>query len=245
MMCPRCSTDQPQEAFRNGVCEGCSKLERSRAYHIQKNSNWVELAEEAGLSLYERQPGETDAEYAAWSIYRDMYPNEKPSLKVVAERCGLAYKSVKNISSKWGFATRLQAWIKDVDYDLINKRRNDLLTMNETHMYMAMQLNAKIAEAITMIRPATLEPKDINALMKTASELERKARTDQMALVAQGNPNNGSDENPDLRKTNIKSDDIGEIIKILGTAGVIGDFGIRQTTTTEVVVKGEGTDEEV
>ena len=60
-----------------------------------------------------------------------------------------------------------------------------------------------------------------------------------MQMIAAGNPNSGSDENPDLKKTQVKTSDIGEIIKILGTAGVMGDFGVKQTTTTEVVVKGE------
>lgn len=239
MLCPRCSTEQPQEDFRNGVCEKCSKLERSRAYHIQKNTNWVELAEEAGLDLFERQPGETDNEYAAWAVYRDMYPNEKPSLKVAAERCGLSYSSMKNISSRWSFATRMQAWIQSVDEHLMNQRRNEILAMNEQHMGMAMKLNEKIAQAIDHIQPEYLAPKDINALMKTASELERKARVDQMQMIAAGNPNSGSDENPDLKKTQVKTSDISEIIKILGTAGVMGDFGVKQTTTTEVVVKGE------
>lgn len=239
MICPKCSTEQPQESFRGGVCAACNKLEQNRAYHIQKNTNWMELAEEAGIEVYERQPGESDSEYRVWVMYRDMYPAEKPSLKVAAERAGIAYKTIKNMSSKWSFAARMQAWITSVDEMQLNSRRNDIIKMNETHMEMAMTLNEKIHSAINMLDPQYLAPKDISSLMKMSTELERKAKLDQMELVVAGNPNGYNDENPNLRKSEVKTSDIGEIIKILGAAGVMGDFGVKQTTTTEVVVKGD------
>lgn len=238
MVCPKCAVEKPQEGFKNGVCADCSSLERDRELQLQRNVNWIDFAEDNGIALYERQPGETDKDYGLWVIYRDMYPTEKPSLAKAAERHGVSYSTFKKASAKWSFAARMQAWIQHTDELLLNERRNDIISMNEQHMSMAMRLNAKISQAIDGLDPQYLAPKDINGLMKTAAELERKAKMDQMEIIAAGNPNSGNDENPNLRKTDVKTSDIGEILGILGKAGVMGDFGVKQTTTTEVVVKG-------
>jgi hypothetical protein len=47
------------------------------------------------------------------------------------------------------------------------------------------------------------------------------------------------DDNPNLKKMNVKSENISEILGILGKAGVLSNFGVKQTVTTEVVVRDD------
>ncbi|MNI74943.1 hypothetical protein D3C73_1310590 [compost metagenome] len=117
----------------------------------------------------------------------------------------------------------------------MRKRQEEIVGMNESHVSMAATLNAKLKTAIDGIQPASLSPKEIQGLMKVATDLERKARLDTTSVT----PVVSDDKNPNLQDTKVPTDNLQEIVAILGAAGVLNNFGIRQTTTTEVVVKGD------
>jgi hypothetical protein len=202
--------------------------------HLRTNHNWVEIAKEAELDLWERQPQETDHEYSVWMRYRDSYPGKRPVFRDIAEEAGITEAAVKHVSKRWNFATRMQAWVKHIDAAILERREAEIMSMNEQHVSMAARLNAKISKAIDMLSIEELTPKDINALIKTATELEKKGRLDQMKPSTMF-----VDENPELAKNEIKTTDIAEILKVLGNAGVLENMGVRQTVTTEVVVKGD------
>lgn len=202
---------------------------------LRNNHNWVDVAKDAGLDLWERQPQETNHEYAVWVQYRDMYPATRPSYKELCEQTGMSYNAIKKISNRWNFATRMQAWVQHVDEITMLQRQQEILDMNKKHVDMAATLNEKISKAIEQIDPYELSPKDINALMKTATELERKGRLDQELPSGMF----VEEKNTEVKNHEVKTSDINEILKILGGAGVLGNAGVRQTVTTEVVVKGD------
>jgi hypothetical protein len=211
-------------------------------------SDWVDVAKESGLELWEQQPRETQWEYSVWLAYRDAYPGKKPTYGDAAKQLGTTYEAVKKIASRWSFNMRLQAWMRYCDEVTLVQRRNEILEMNKDHVDMAARLRRKLSTAIDMIDPTSLKPSDINSLFKTATELERKARTDTMAQEELRNDATKDNGNPELQKTQTKQDDLGEVVKILMKAGVLGDVtqaGIRTTTTTttEVVVKDDNNNE--
>jgi hypothetical protein len=187
--------------------------------------------------VWERQPAETDHEYNVWLRYRDCYPSKKPSYRQVAEDLNTTINAVKKIGIRWTFPTRIQAWARHVDAITLQQRQQEILNMNKTHISMAERLNEKLQKAIDLIDPYALSPKDINSLFKTAAELERKARIDQ-PMVDNTNALVDADD-PNLKKMEVKSESIGEILQILGKAGALSNIGVRQTVTTEVVVKDE------
>lgn len=215
------------------MCVDCAKADQNRYSYLRNNMNWIEIAEQAQIDLWERQPQETDHEYHVWMRYRDNYPGKRPTYKSVAEEVGITPEAVKKIGLRWDFTVRMQAWVKHIDEVTLEQREAEIKAMNEQHISMAATLNAKIAKAIDLISVDTLTPREINSLMKTATELEKKARIDIMA------PSRSiiSDENPALKQDQIKTEEINEILAILGKAGKLGNVGVRQTTTTEVVVK--------
>lgn len=235
--CKRCSQQKPPSSTDRHLCDDCVKAENNRvSYYRNHNFNWMDVAKEADLELWERQPAETDHEYNVWLHYRDTYPGKRPSYRSVAEELGTTINAVRKIGNRWHFPTRLQAWAKRVDDLTLQQRQQEILDMNKRHVDMASKLNEKLQKAIDLIDPYALSPKDINSLFKTAAELERKARVDQTPVVAAAHPD---DENPDLKKMDVKTDNITEILKVLGGAGVLNNLGIRQTVTTEVVVKDD------
>lgn len=235
VVCKRCGQSKAPHESSKHLCVECVKAENSRvSYYRQHNFDWVEVSKEAGLEVWERQPAETDREWQVWLAYRDAYPSVRPSYKGVAEQLGTTHNVVKKVGQRWSFPARLQAWAKYCDELTLKQRQEQILAMNARHISMAERINQKLDKAIDLINPNMLEPKDIQGLFKLASEIERKARMDDPQLFKPVL----SDENPELKKSPTKAEDLSEVVQILAKAGLLtNNFGVKQTTTTEIVVK--------
>lgn len=243
--CRYCGQQKPASHRSPHMCVDCEKAYNSRhSYMRQRNSDWIEVARENGIELYERQPGETQLEWSIWQAYRDSYPGAKPSYKNVAAKVDSTYDFVSKTAARWSFNTRMQAWITYCDQVTLAQRRQEVLDMNADHIAMATKLRQKMSVAIDAIDPFSLKPGEINSLMKTMAELERKARTDTMAVEAMQADGFVDADNPELKKSPTKQNDLSEVLSILLGAGALGDInaiGVRttETKTTEVVVRGD------
>lgn len=243
--CRQCGQQKPASLRTPHWCVDCEKAYNNRYNYIrQHNSDWLEVAKDNGIELYERQPGETQLEWTIWQAYRDSYPGAKPSYKLVAEKVGSTYDFVRKTAARWSFQTRMQAWITYCDRVTLAQRRQEVLDMNADHIAMAVRLRNKLTVAIDNIDPLGLKPGEINSLMKTMSELERKAQLDTMALESLQSDGFVDADNPELKKSPTKQGDLSEVVSILLKAGALGDItqiGVRQTETkvTEIVAKGD------
>ena len=242
--CRQCGQQKPASRSTRGWCEECVKAYNNRNNYLRRqNTNWMEVAKDSGLELWERQPGETQLEWSIWQAYRGSYPGGKPSYRQVAEVVNATYDYVVKVASRWSFNIRMQAWITECDRITLAQRRQEVLDLNKAHIDMAARLREKLSAAIDLVNPATLKPSDLNSLLKTAAELEKKAHLDTTAITEQAIEERASVENPELKKSTTKQSDLGEVVSILLQAGALGDItqiGVRKTETTEVVVKGDG-----
>lgn len=240
--CRQCGQHKPASKTP-GWCVDCEKAYNNRYSYLRRhNGDWLEIAKENGLELWERQPGETQLEWSIWQAYRDSYPGTKPTYKGVAEKVGSTYDYVKQTAARWSFNMRMQAWITECDRMTLAQRRSEVLAMNEDHIAMAAKLRAKMHQAIDNIDPYSLKPGELSGLLKTMSELERKARVDTMAIEQQRSDGFVDAENPNIKKSPTKQADLGEVVSILLKAGALGDItqiGVRQTETktTELVMR--------
>ena len=236
--CKRCGNLKPAYKDHNHICEDCAKAENSRvSFYRQHNVDWLDVAKEADLQLWERQPGETDREYQVWLAYRDAYPSVRPSYRTVAEQLCTTINVVKKVGQRWDFQVRMQAWAKHVDDLTLQQRQKEIVDMNKTHIDMATKLQEKLKTAIEGLRPELLEPKDITAMFKLVTEIERKARMDDPQLYK---PQVTEENNPELREVQTSKGDIGQIVGILQQAGLIpkvGSVGIE--TTKRVIIKAD------
>ena len=241
--CPRCGMNKPRARRSPHMCVDCEKAENSRiTYYRQHQDNWMDVAQEAGLDLWMQQPGETQWEFTVWTAYRDSYPGKKPTLSDVARQLNTTYNVVKKIAQRWSFPVRMQAWIQECDRITLLQRRQEILDMNKEHVDMAARLRAKLSSAIDQIDPGMLKPGEISSLAKLAADMERKARVDSIAQDEMRRDLLADNENPELKKSPTKSNDLSEVVGILLKAGALGDItqiGVRQTQTTEVVVKDD------
>ena len=239
--CRQCGQQKPASRRTPGWCIDCERAYNNRySYQRQNNGDWPEIARENGIALWERQPGETQLEWSIWQAYRDSYPGAKPTYKGVAEKVGSTYDFVKSVASRWSYNMRMQAWIAECDRITVSQRRQEVLSMNADHIAMAAKLRAKMHKAIDNIDPYELKPSELSGLLKTMADLERKAQTDSMAIEQMQSEGFVDADNPNIKKSPTKQQDLGEVLNILLKAGALGDvtqIGVRKTETTEVVVR--------
>lgn len=96
--CSRCGQEKTPHKTNTHLCEDCVKAENNRvSYYRYHNFNWIDVAKEAELELWERQPAETDREWQIWLAYRDIYPSKRPSYRQVAEQLGTTVSVVKKV----------------------------------------------------------------------------------------------------------------------------------------------------
>lgn len=243
--CRQCGQQKTASRRTPHWCVDCEKAYNNRySFMRRQNADWMEVAKDNGIELWERQPGETQLEWSIWLAYRDSYPGAKPSYKGVAEKVGSTYDFVSQTAVRWNFQTRMQAWIAECDRVTLAQRRQEVLDMNADHIAMAAKLRQKMHVAIDNIDPFSLKPGEISSLMKTMAELERKARTDTMSVEAMQADGFVDADNPELKKSPTKQSDLSEVVGILLKAGALGDItqiGVRQTETkvTEIVARGD------
>lgn len=241
--CPTCGQTNPVDTRNPHMCKLCASAINNRVqYYRQHQTDWIGAARDAGIDLWERQPGETQWEFTIWTTYRDSYPGKRPSFLAAAKQLGTTVDVVRKIAQRWSFVVRMQAWVTEADRITLAQRRLEIVDMNKEHVDMANRLRQKISAAIDNIEPKMLKPSEINSLMKTATELERKARIDDVAQEQLLRNLSVDATNPELKKAQTDQGDLAEIVKILMSAGALGSIttiGVKETTTREVVMKDE------
>lgn len=237
MLCPRCGRDnvEPHPTDRH-LCVDCVHAENNRLTYFRQNQDeWLTVATESGLDPWTQQPGETQWEYTVWTEYRDSYPGKRPVYSDVAKRLDTTYSVVQHIAQRWSFPVRMQLWMRFVDQTTLAQRTREILDMNKEHIDLAHLANGKLKQAIEALEPATMKASEISSLLKTTSELERKARID---MVAQEEIQRELYIDPEQKrqKAVASRSDLAEVAQVLAAAGVLGGMKIKKTTTTEVTV---------
>jgi len=234
--CPKCSQDKPAHNINKHLCVDCVKAENSRVtYYRQHQGDWIAEALTQGIDPWLRQPGETQWEYTVWMEFRDSYPGKQPKLSEVARKLGTTHNVVSKIAQRWTFQIRMQHWIAECDRLTMLQRKNEVLVMNKEHVDMAKRLREKLSVAINAINPSMLKPNEIGSLLKTADEIERKARIDTENQEVLRRNYTIDDSNPNLKKKQTNTGDLSEIVNILMQTGAIDKMsaiGVKETTTT-------------
>lgn len=238
--CKKCGQQKIPSRSTKGWCVDCEKAYNNRMSYLHRHQdNWMDVAKDSGIELWERQPNETQLEWSIWLAYRDSYPGKKPTYADVVKVVDTTVNYVKQTAGRWNFAIRMQAWIKHCDDLTLAQRRKEILGMNKEHIDMAQRLRAKLSTAIDELDPHTLKPSELGSLMKLVTDLEKKARMDTVEQEAKQADMFVDHDNPELKKSPTKQGDLSEVVQILLKAGALGDIttiGVKETKTTQVVV---------
>ena len=123
---------------------------------------------------WERQKGETQKSFAAFTVYRDMGSERslsKLSQKLVKNKVTLAKWSVQ-----WEWQERVGAWDVELDRQGRLAQIAAVQDMNERHVILARAMLGIVARRLQSVEPGTLSPSDVVKWADVSAKLERLAR---------------------------------------------------------------------
>lgn len=231
--CTRCGATSHKNKKNSSLCDSCAAAEaQSSSLAIKTNSNWMDLAAELGIALFERQPEESDIEWRIWCAYRGYYPLKLPTMAELAARVGHSVSTVVKASQRWSYKVRLIEWARFTDADIQERRIEAVREMNTKQLTMAQRIQQKLEDAIEYIDPATLKPNELVNLFKMATELERKV-TEYVEERVESTAATSTTKQQELTKP----EDMSEVLSILQKAGMLDGKAIGVEQTTRFVVK--------
>lgn len=124
---------------------------------------------------WERQKGESEQAYEAFSKYRDM--GDKRAITAVAKELSKSRQLIERWKERWEWKERVRAYDNELEKEARKKAVADRKAMTERHIGIAMQLQKKALEALSTLSVEDMSPKDVKEYIKMATDLERLNRT--------------------------------------------------------------------
>lgn len=160
---------------RHTICKKCYNANDTKVKLNNRKSAAlvVQETEEQNLPLWDMLEGETHSEFAAWTTYRDLYPDMYPTMKKVSALLNIAETKVIEYARKWNWNKRMEHWVRYYDADVRAdkmKRRRDMLNK---HIAMAQKLHDKAMERLENLDPNELEPNELAKWLELSVKIER------------------------------------------------------------------------
>lgn len=125
-------------------------------------------------SPWERQKGESEKAYEAFTTYRDM--GAKRSVSAVSERLSKSRQLISRWKATWNWDERCREWDNQLQREAKKAAADELRKMSQRHVKIALQLQQAAVQALAGIRPEDIDPKNIVAFIKAATAIEREGR---------------------------------------------------------------------
>lgn len=124
---------------------------------------------------WERQKGESEKAFEAFSAYRDM--GVERSIRAVSQKLSKSKTLIDRWSRDKNWVERARAYDNDLEREARAKAIKDRQNMTARHIGIAMQLQKKALEALKGLSVDDMSPKDVKEYIKMATDLERLNRT--------------------------------------------------------------------
>ena len=146
---------------------------------------------------WERQPGESEEAYYAFTLYRDMPPRERSMRKVADLFYGRKPASgrrrsipgtIRRWADRFAWVERVLAWDEEQDRIKREAAREAVEEMLRRHAQEAVALQTKALQRLKNMDPAELSPRDVLAFFVEAAKLERISRGEPETISEERNP---------------------------------------------------------
>lgn len=150
------------------------------------------MEKQVKTKVWEQQPKESDPAYAAFSIYRDMGKNR--TVAAVVRECGKNRSLIDRWHKGHNWAARCRAYDNSIDEEARKKAAVEAANIRKTHLQIAAQLQLKALNALNLLAPEDMTPRDIKEMLKLALEVENN-------LVLEKAPQEDATAAPTLMQT--------------------------------------------
>lgn len=123
---------------------------------------------------WERQKGESEKAYEAFTTYRDM--GAKRSVSAVSERLSKSRQLISRWKSTWSWDERCREWDNQLQREAKKAAAEELRKMSQRHVKIAMQLQSAAVQALAATTPEDMDPRSIVAFIKAATAIEKEGR---------------------------------------------------------------------
>lgn len=123
---------------------------------------------------WERQKGETEKAFEAFTTYRDL--GEKRTVSAVCKKLEKSRSLIDRWKERWDWPERVRAYDNELEREAKAKAVKELREMTSRHIKIALALQQKALEALKDLPIVKMEPKDIKEYIKVSTELERLNR---------------------------------------------------------------------
>ena len=124
---------------------------------------------------WERQKGESDKAFEAFSIYRDMGADR--SLRAVGQKLGKSRALMERWSVSYKWLERVRAYENELEKEAREQAIKDRKEMIRRHIGFAKLMQKKAQDALRELSVEDMSPKEIREYIKLATDLERLTRS--------------------------------------------------------------------
>lgn len=131
------------------------------------------MGDTSKIKPWERQPGESEQAFEAFALYRDA--GAERAISQVAQRLSKSRALIAKWSSRWSWVERAAAYDNDLERQAHREKQKLVADTRKRQLQIAMQLEKKALEALNMLQPEEMSPRDIKEMLRLATDIERKS----------------------------------------------------------------------
>jgi len=141
------------------------------------------MSKRSDTSPWERQKGESAKAFEAFTIYLEM--GDERGIRAVAQRLDKSRTLIGRWSATYRWVERAAAYDADVQRRVHAAAVKKKKKMAERHISIALKLQEKALAALDKMEPEEIDPKNLIAMLREATKLERENRTE---IVQESDP---------------------------------------------------------
>lgn len=130
---------------------------------------------------WDRQQKESAKAFEAFSIYLNL--GSERSITKVAQELNKTRALIGRWSSEWGWQERVRAWDNHLQREAHKDAVKKVRDMNARHEKMALAIQGAAMEALKKMKSDMITPKNFAAIVRLATELERKSLVENVETV--------------------------------------------------------------
>ena len=124
---------------------------------------------------WERQKGESEKAYEAFSLYLKL--GAERTISAVVKELKKSRSLIDRWKDRWDWEERVREYYNDTERKAKKEAEKGLREMYTRQVKVAMTMQAKALKALDMLDVEAMSPKDIKEYIKIATDLERLNRT--------------------------------------------------------------------
>lgn len=132
---------------------------------------------------WERQKGESAQAFEAFSLYLDL--GTERSIRAVTQELHKSYTIIARWSRTNNWVERCRAWDNHLQREAKRAAVAELREMNRRHITMARALQGAAAQALKDRGAAIITDKNLAAVVKLATDLERSSQTYEVDILSE------------------------------------------------------------